>query len=122
MTVYEVKVGLQFAGTEGEDLDGFTDIFMDQLVSLNDEADLGGSVTSGLFEATVTVEADSPFDALCQGCIIIKTAAHASGGSTGELEVPTEWPSWLHEVSLAADPVLDDSAESNGEPSEPALV
>ena len=103
---YIVRVGLLITPEHvGDDVDAFTDQMMEQLAELNDEPDLGGSVASGHFDVSVTVESDAPFDALQQGCLLIKTAAHAAGGTTARLEVPDEWPDWVHEVSLAADPV-----------------
>ncbi len=106
VTMYRVRIGLQITATdESDDMDVETTRLMDELVALNDEADLGGSLTSGAFEVWVTVPADSPLQALQLGAVIVKTAAHAAGGNTSKLELPQDWPAWLHEVSLAADPV-----------------
>lgn len=108
MTPYRVSLGLHVTATaESDDIDAFTDRLMEELVALNEDADLGGSITTGHFTVWVTVDADAPLDALQKGAVVVKTAAHAAGGETEALDVPAEWPAWIHEVSLAAEPVGD---------------
>ncbi len=107
MTDYRVRVGITISPESmADDLDVFSDKLIDELIAINPEADLGGSAATGEFDVWVTVHADAPLDALRLGMIDITTAAHAAGGATSGLQVPTEWPEWIHEVSLAADPVL----------------
>ncbi len=116
MTLYHVRVGLLIVpDDETDDIDVFTDKLMDELIALNEEADLGGSVASGHFDVSVLVEASAPLDALQLGTVIIKTAAHAAGGHTQGLSVPQDWPGWIHEDSLAADPVKDDQGDADPE-------
>ena len=106
MTTYQVRVGLHITPDGGETVDAFTDRMTEELFNLCEDADLGGSAISEEFMVAVTVDADAPLEALTKGCILIKTAAHAAGGHTSSLEVPVdEWPEWMHEVSLAAEPV-----------------
>jgi len=110
VTIYNVRIGLSLTRMEDDDddLDVFTDKLMDELIALNDEADLGGSATSGLFEVGVVIEAHGPLEALQLGTVQVKAAAHAAGGHTVKLEVPETWPGWIHEVSLAAEPIVSD--------------
>jgi hypothetical protein len=101
-----VRVGLEITlEYPAADIDAFTDRLMDELLELNDAADVGGSVKTGLFDVWVTVSAASPLESLQLGVLTIKTAVHAAGGGTRSLRVPRDWPDWIHEVSLAADPV-----------------
>lgn len=104
MTKHRVRIGLHLTATDvTDDLDAFTDSLMDELVNLNDEADMGGSVTDGYFDVWVTVHAENGLEALQLASVIVKTAAHAAGGQHSGLQVPTEWPGWIHEVSLASE-------------------
>lgn len=104
MTMYRVRIGLQMTATDvTDDIDAFTDSLMDELIKLNDDADLAGSLTDGRFDAWVTVNGEDGLDALRQASVLVKTAAHAAGGQHAGLQVPTDWPGWIHEVSLAAD-------------------
>ena len=106
VTTYRVRIGLQITATdENDDMDADTTRLMDELVALNEDADLGGSLVTGIFDVWVTVPAETPLQALQLGAVLVKTAAHAAGGNTSGLELPEDWPKWLHEVSLAADPV-----------------
>jgi len=84
VTIYNVRIGLSLTRMEDDDddLDVFTDKLMDELIALNDEGELGGFATSGLFEVGVLIEAHGPLEALQLGTVQVKAAAHAAGGHT----------------------------------------
>lgn len=115
VTTYRVRVGLRIIPDHAEDdLDAFTDDMMAQLECLDADADLGGSVASGAFQAWVTVEAATPLEAVMNGSVTIRTAAHAAGGRTDVWPQPEDWPDWIQTVSIEAEPF--DVPEPSKEP------
>lgn len=112
VTAYRVHVRLLVTPEdETDDIDQFTDDMMGHLQELDADADMGGSVESGLFDVWVTVDADEPFEAVLKGGTTIRTAGRAVGGVTKDWPPPTEWPQWIRAVSLNAEPVKDDLVE-----------
>jgi hypothetical protein len=102
---YRVRVGLIVTRESHDDLDQFTDVMMAELIELDPDADIGGSVTTGEFVVWVTVRAKTPWEAVLQGIGTVRAAAHAAGGSTRHWPSAEDWPAWIHAVSVAADPV-----------------
>ncbi len=117
MTTYRVRLGLIVKPEdETDDIDKFTDDMMQELHTLDPEADMGGSVESGAFVVWVTVDATTPFEAVVTGGSTIRTAAHAAGGITRDWPEPHEWPNWIQAVSLNAEPVeVSEAAEPDCE-------
>jgi len=99
---YSVRLALYIMSSRSEDMDSFTDHMMEHLVELNDDADMGGSLSTGLFDVWVTVEAGSATEAALAGTTIIRTAAHAAGGYTQDWPQANEWPAWLRERAIEA--------------------
>lgn len=90
---------------ETDDIDAFTDELMDQLVMLDPTADLHGSITTGEFFITVTVEAQETFDAIDRARALIRAAAHAAGANTASWHQTEDVWSWMLPTGpLHADP------------------
>ena len=102
MTRYSVRIALHIACDGEATLDAFTDRFMDELVAINEGADMGGSLTTGLFDVWVTEDAESPTEAVVRGAGTVRAAAHAAGGATHEWPDANVWPAWLREKAVEA--------------------
>lgn len=115
MTTYRVRVGLKITPEHADDdIDVFTDDMMTQLECLNDDADLGGSATSGAFQVWVTIDASNPLEAVINGSATIRAAAHAAGGSTPAWPRAEDWPGWIETVSVEAEPLALDAPRLTG--------
>jgi hypothetical protein len=102
VTTYTVRIALQIVSGGVAELDSFTDDLMDELVKINEGADIGGSLASGLFDVWVTQEADSPTQAVVLGAGTVRAAAHAAGGATHDWPDAAVWPEWLRERAVEA--------------------
>ncbi|KJE24863.1 hypothetical protein FF36_00870 [Frankia torreyi] len=80
---YEGLVELTVTGPIG-DFETRTDQLMDALLTLEDliDPDIGGNLTEGRMDITMTIEADTIPDAAYKSLCAVRTAIHAVGGAT----------------------------------------
>ncbi|HEU0132443.1 MAG TPA: hypothetical protein VFQ85_15775 [Mycobacteriales bacterium] len=102
MTTYSVRIALHIVCDDPAETDSFTDALMDELVKINQGADLGGSLTTGTFDVWVTEEAASPTEAVVLASGTVRAAAHAAGGDTRDWPDAAVWPEWLQEKAVEA--------------------
>lgn len=102
MTTYSVRIALHIDCASEAELDSFTDAVMDELGKINEGADLGGSLATGMFDVWVIEEASSPSEAVVLGAGTVRTAAHAAGGHTHDWPDANVWPEWLQEKAVEA--------------------
>jgi hypothetical protein len=83
MSRYCVRIGLWIRPTEpADDIDAFTDELAEELLNLDPDAELMGSVARGEFHAWVHHEAASLEQAVTAASATVRAAGHAAGADT----------------------------------------
>lgn len=122
MSRYCVRLGLSIRETEPEDdLDAFTTDLTGQLLALDPEAEIVGSLATGMFQVWVHAEADNVVDAVVRGTATVRAAGHAAEGHTPDWPTADAWPHWIENRSVEAH-VVDDEDDDEHVPDDSALT
>jgi hypothetical protein len=111
---YKVRLDVAIVPVdEPTDVARFTDALRAELRSLCEDVEMGGTLATGLFSVWVTVDAQTPIDAVLSGTSAIRAAGHAVGANTASWPSADEWPEWVHTRGVEA--TLLDADESADE-------
>jgi hypothetical protein len=105
---YSVTLEMLILCDGPDELDTFTDALYEHLLTLNDAADMGGSLTSGLFEFTLEVDADDAVAAVDDAAVTLRTAAHAVNANTARWPTADAWPEWIRSQAVGAREITPD--------------
>jgi hypothetical protein len=108
MSRYAVTLQMLILCDGPDALNAFTDAMYEHLLDLNDTADMGGSLASGVFEFTLEVEANDAVTAVDDTAATIRTAAHAVGGHSPDWPSADVWPEWIKRQAVEAREVVAD--------------
>jgi hypothetical protein len=89
---FHLEAGFTMTGGSVEERDEMTDRVMEELLKLEvEDPSVGGSLTSGEVQISLTIEASSKKEAISKTNGLIRTAIHAAGGAT------PGWPTFRSE-------------------------
>lgn len=84
MTRYYLEITCLVRGVSRDEAEKLFDALADAVYDLSDviDADLGANLADARFDFSMAVDAETEVEALQQGLAAVRTAVHATGGST----------------------------------------
>lgn len=117
MSRYNVRLDVAIVPVdEPTDVERFTDALRHELQLLSTDVQMGGTLATGLFSVWVSVDAETPIEAVLSGTSSIRAAGHAAGANTSSWPSAEEWPEWVHTRGVEATLVDEDEPDVSANP------